>query len=51
MWRGLDEVRVFHTLYRRQVAPLAERTQPIWKYSGPSDSDRSSLEELLDDEV
>ena len=25
--RGLDGVRVFHTLYRRRVAPLAERMQ------------------------
>ena len=23
---GLDEVRVFHTLFRHQFAPLAERT-------------------------
>ena len=49
--RGLDGVQVFHTLYRCWVAPLAERTQPMWKYSSPTDSDRASLEELPDDEV
>ena len=32
--RGLDGVWVFHTLYRSRVAPLAERTQPMWKYDG-----------------
>ena len=26
---SLDGVRVFHTLYRRRVAPLAERTHPM----------------------
>ena len=51
MRRSLDGVRVFHTLYRHRVAPLVERTQPMWKYSGQSDSDRASLEELLDDKV
>ena len=49
--RGLDGVRVFHTLYRHRVAPLAERTWLMWMYSGPSDPDRASPEELLDDEV
>ena len=49
--QGLDGVRVFHTLYRRRVAPLAERTQPMWEYGGQSDPNRASLEELLDDEV
>ena len=48
---GLNGVRVFHTLYRHQVAPLAERTRPIWLYSGPSDPDRVLLEDLPDDEV
>ena len=48
---SLDRVRVFHTLYRHRVAPLAERTQPMWKYNGPSDLDRASPEELPDDEV
>ena len=37
VWRGLDRVRVFHTLYRRRVTPLVERTRPMWLYSGPSD--------------
>ena len=27
--RGLDGVRVFHTLYRRWVVPLAERARPM----------------------
>ena len=48
---GLDGVRVFHTLYHRQVAPLVERTQPMWKYNGPMDPDHASSEELPDDEV
>ena len=48
---GLNGVRVFHTLYRRRVTPLAERTRPMWMYSGPSDPDRAWPEELLDDEV
>ena len=26
VWRDLDGVRVFHTLYHHRVAPLAERT-------------------------
>ena len=42
--RGLDGVRVFHTLYKCWVAPLVERTQPMWKYSGPSDPDHASPE-------
>ena len=48
---GLDGVQVFHTLYRRQVASLAERTHPMWTYGGWSDPDRASLEELPDDEI
>ena len=48
---GLDGVRVFHTLYRHRVAPLAERTHPMWTYGGQSDLDRGSLEELPDDEI
>ena len=48
---GLDGVRVFHTLYRHRVAPLAERTRPMWMYSGPTDPDRALPEELLNDEV
>ena len=49
--RGLDGVRVFHTLFHHQVAPLAERTRPMWKYSGPTDPDRALPEELPNDEV
>ena len=48
---GLDGVRVFDTLYRRRVAPLVERSRPMWRYCGPSDLDRASPEELPDDEV
>ena len=48
---GLDGVRVFHTLFRRRVTPLAERTRLMWKYNGPSDPDRASPEELPNDEV
>ena len=48
---GLNGVRVFHTLYRRRVAPLAERTHPMWMYGGRSDPDHASPEELLDDEI
>ena len=48
---GLDGVRVFHTLYRRRVAPLAERTHPMWRYGGRSDPDRASPDELPDDEI
>ena len=44
-------MRVFHTLYHRRVALLAERAQPMWKYSGASDPNRVSPEELPDDEV
>ena len=51
VWHGLDGVRVFHTLYHRRGAPLAVRTRPMWLYSGPSDLNRTSLEDLLDDEV
>ena len=48
---GLDRVRVFHTLYRRRVAPLVERTHPMWTYGGQLDPDRASLEELSDNEI
>ena len=51
MKRGLDGVRVFHTLYRRRVMSLAERTRSMWLYNGPSDLDRASPEDLPDDEV
>ena len=49
--RGLNGVRVFHTLYHRRVTPLAERTRLMWLYSGPSDPDRASPEDLPDDKV
>jgi len=49
--RGLDGLRVFHTLYRRWVAPLVERMQPMWKYNGLTNPDRASSEELPNDEV
>ena len=49
--RGLDGVWVFHTLYRRWVAPLAERVRPMSKYFCPTDPDRASPEELPNDEV
>ena len=49
--RGLDGVRVFHTLYHRRVALLAGRVRPMWKYGGPMDPDCVSLEELPNDKV
>ena len=48
---GLNGVRVFHTLYRCQVVPLAERVRPMWMYDGLTDPDRTSSEDLSDDEV
>ena len=51
MRHGLDGIRVFHTLYRRRVVLLAERSRPIWRYGVPSDPARVSPEELTDDEV
>ena len=48
---GLDRAWVFHTLYRRRVAPLAERTHTMWTYSGRSDPDQASPEDLWDDEI
>ena len=39
--RGLDGVRVFHTLCHHRIAPLAERSRPMWRYDGPSDPDRA----------
>ena len=51
VWHSLDGVWVFHTLYRRRVLPLAERTRPMWMCSGPSDPDRVLLEEMPDDGV
>ena len=51
MQHGLDRVRVFHTLFRHWVTPLAERTRPMWKYSGPTDPDHALPEEFPNDEV
>ena len=42
---------MFHTLYCHRVAPLVERTQLMWMYSGPSDLDRVSPDELPNDKV
>ena len=49
--QGLDGVRVFHTFFRHRVAPLAERTWPMWLYKGPTDPDSASPKELPNDEV
>ena len=51
MRHGLDGVWVFHTFFRRWVAPLVERTRSMWMYSGLMDPDRASPEELANDEV
>ena len=51
MRHGLDGLWVFHTFFHHRVTPLAERTRPMWEYSGPMDPDRASPEELLRDEV
>ena len=51
MQHGFDGVRVFHTFFHRWVTLLAERTQPMWMYTGPTDPDHASLEELVKDEV
>ena len=48
---GVDGVWVFHTLYCRRVATLAERTHPMWTYGGQSDPDHASPEELPNDEI
>ena len=48
---GLDGLRVFHTFFHRRGTPLAERTWPMWLYSGPTDPDRASPVELAKDEV
>ena len=48
---GLDGVRVFHTIFHHRVAPLKERTRPMWMYNGPTDLDRASPEELPKDKV
>ena len=51
MRHSLDGVRVFHTLYHHRIAPLAERSRSMWRYSGSSDPDRASPNELPDDKV
>ena len=51
MRNGLDWLRVFHTFFRHRVAPLGERTWPMWEYSGPMNPDSASPEELSKDEV
>jgi len=48
---SLDRVRVFYTLFHHRVAPLVERTRPMWLYSGPTDPDCMSPVELAKDEV
>ena len=51
MKRDLNGVRVFHTFFHHRVALLVERRRPMWMYSGPTDPDRASPEELAKDEV
>ena len=51
MWHGLDGLWVFHTFFRRRVTLLVERTRPMWEYSGPTDPNHASPEELSRDEV
>ena len=48
---GLDGLWVFHTFFHRWVTLLAERTRPMWEYSGPTYPDRVSPDELSRDEV
>ena len=47
----LDGLWVLHIFFYRRVAPLVERRQPMWMYSGPTDLDHASPEELAKDEV
>ena len=47
----LDGLWVFHTFFHHRVAPLAERRQPMWAYSGPMDLNCTSPEELTKDKV
>ena len=49
--RGLDGLRVFHTFFRRRVAPRAKRRRPMWNYLGPTNPNHASPEELAKDEV
>ena len=48
--QGLDGVWVFHTFFRHRVTPLAERIRPMWMYNGLTDPNRTSPEELPNDE-
>ncbi|RLN24611.1 hypothetical protein C2845_PM07G12860 [Panicum miliaceum] len=48
---GLEGLRLFHTVRKRRVTPLAERKRLMWLYSGPSDPDRMFAEELPEHEV
>ena len=48
---GLDGLQVFHTLFHHRVAPLVERTRPMWEYISLMDPDHASPEELPKDEV
>ena len=48
---GLNGLRVFYTFFHHRVAPLAERTWPMWEYSSPMDPNRASSEKLPKDEV
>ena len=49
--KGLDRLWVFFTIFHRRTAPLAERSRPMWQYSGKMDPDRSSSTELSGDEI
>jgi hypothetical protein len=49
--RGLDGVRVFHTIFHHRVTPLAEWMRPMWMYNSPTDPDCASPEELPKDKV
>ena len=51
MQHNLDRMRVFHTFFHHRVTPLAERTQPMWLYSGLMDPDRASSVGLVKDKV
>ena len=48
---SLDGLWVFHTFFCHRVALLGERTRLMWEYSGLTDPDRASPEELSKDEV
>ena len=48
---SLEGLRVFHTFFHRRVTLLAERRQPMWAYSSPTDPNRASTEVLAKDEV